>query len=74
VWFRDGCSREALARGVRGWVRNLPDGRVEAAFEGAAVDVEALVEWCRRGPGRARVVGVHVVDEVPTGEPGFAVR
>jgi acylphosphatase len=74
VWFRDGCSREAVARGVAGWVRNLPDGRVEAAFEGAAVDVEALVDWCRHGPRRARVVGVHVVDEIPTGEPGFAVR
>jgi acylphosphatase len=74
VWFRDGCAREAVARGVSGWVRNLPDGRVEAAFEGAAVDVEALVDWCRHGPRRARVVGVHVVDELPTGEPGFAVQ
>jgi acylphosphatase len=74
VWFRDACSREAFTRGVHGWVRNLSDGRVEAAFEGATDDVEALVEWCRLGPPRARVVAVEVVDELPTGEPGFAVR
>jgi acylphosphatase len=74
VWFRDGCAREARARGIDGVVRNLADGRVEAVFEGAAADVDALVEWCRRGPPRATVRGVEVVDELPTGEPGFAVR
>jgi acylphosphatase len=74
VWFRDACSREANAAGVHGWVRNLSDGRVEAAFEGAPDDVDALVAWCRRGPPRAKVVTVEVVDELPTGEPGFAVR
>jgi acylphosphatase len=52
----------------------VPDGRVEAAFEGAADDVEALVDWCRTGPPRARVVSVDVCDETPTGDPGFAVR
>lgn len=74
VWFRDGCAREARARGVHGWVRNLGDGRVEAAFEGAPTAVEALVEWCRRGPPRARVVTVDVLDELPAGERDFAVR
>jgi acylphosphatase len=74
VFFRDGCAREARTRGVDGWVRNLPEGRVEAAFEGAAVEVDALVEWCRRGPPRAVVRGLEVVEELPTGEPGFVVR
>jgi acylphosphatase len=74
VWFRDGCAREARARGVHGWVRNLPDGRVEAAFEGTPAAVDALVEWCHQGPPRARVVTVAVLDELPTGERDFAVR
>jgi acylphosphatase len=74
VWFRDGCAREARARGVHGWVRNLPDGRVEAAFEGTRAGVDALVEWCREGPPRARVVTIDVLDELPTGERDFAVH
>lgn len=76
VWFRDGCAREAAAHGVHGWVRNLPDGRVEAAFEGDASSVAALVEWCRRGPQRATVRGVEVIDELPLGDAedaGFAI-
>jgi acylphosphatase len=74
VWFRDGCAREARARGVDGWVRNRPDGSVEATFEGLAADVDALVDWCRRGPTRAQVRGVEVAEELPTGEAGFAIR
>jgi acylphosphatase len=74
VWFRESCRREAEARGVSGWVRNCPDGKVEAAFEGQPDAVEALVGWCSIGPMRARVVRVEVTDELPTGEPGFRVR
>ena len=59
---------------MHGWVRNLPDGRVEATFEGARASVDALVEWCNQGPTRARVVKVDVLEELPTGERGFAVR
>jgi acylphosphatase len=74
VWFRDGCAREAEAAGVTGWVRNLPDGRVEAVFEGEAPAVERVVRWCREGPSRARVSGLDTLDESPVGERGFAVR
>jgi acylphosphatase len=74
VWFRDGCAREARAHGVDGWVRNLADGRVEAVFEGSERSVEAVVAWCRRGPSRAQVRGLDVLEEVPLGESGFAVR
>jgi acylphosphatase len=73
VGFRVTCARQAQAAGVGGMVHNLPDGRVEAIFEGSAESVAALVAWCERGPAFAQVRGVHVVDEDPRGERGFRV-
>ncbi len=73
VWFRDSCRREAVAAGVAGWVRNLSDGTVEAAFEGPPAAVERVVEWCRSGPSGARVDAVDVSVESPVGERGFRV-
>jgi acylphosphatase len=73
VFFRDTCEREASAAGVTGYVRNLGDGRVEAAFEGEPAAVERMVAWCRQGPPRAVVEGVDVVDEEPAGDPAFRV-
>jgi acylphosphatase len=55
-------------------VRNLPDGRVEAVFEGEREKVEEMVEFCRRGPPGARVDGVEVRWEEPRGEEGFRIR
>ena len=60
VSFRAYTVDEARALGVRGWVRNLPDGRVEAEAEGAREAVEALVGWCRHGPPAARVESMQV--------------
>jgi acylphosphatase len=75
VWFRDQCRQEASARGVTGWVRNLPDRRVEAVFEGSPEAVDALVTWCHDGPPRARVAGVEAQEETPVGEDqGFSIR
>ena len=75
VWFRDSCRREAERQGVGGWVRNLPNGRVEAVFEGSDDAVAAMVEWCRRGPRRARVEHVEVVEEsAEEGLRSFEVR
>lgn len=74
VWFRDGCGEQARRLGVSGWVRNLPDMRVEAVFEGEAEAVEAAVEWCRVGPPHARVTGVDVRDEPLQGGEAFEVR
>jgi len=74
VWYRDSCRREAESSGVAGWVRNRPDGTVEAAFEGTRAAVDALVAWCRTGPIRARVVRVEEIEERPTGDAGFGVR
>jgi acylphosphatase len=71
VFFRQSCRRLAHQEGVAGWVRNLPDGRVEACFEGPAEAVSRLVEWCRRGPTGATVTAVEVLDEAPAGEIGF---
>jgi acylphosphatase len=67
------CER-ARSRGVAGHVRNLPDGEVEAVFEGKPDDVEALVEFCRRGPRGAEVQSVDVRDAQPAGLSGFDVR
>ncbi len=74
VGFRWICAQEARARGIRGFVRNLPDGRVEAAFEGPETDVEGMVEWARHGPTSARVEAVDVADEPPMGESSFQIR
>ncbi len=60
VFFRDSTRALAAELGVTGWVRNLPDGRVEARFEGPADAVRRLVEWCHRGPPGARVRDVQV--------------
>jgi acylphosphatase len=59
---------------VNGWVRNRPDGTVEAVFEGSKEAVEAMVEACRRGPRGARVDHVEVSEEQPEGLAGFTVR
>ena len=73
VFFRGSCRREALNRGVVGWVRNNPDGSVEAVFEGAEPDVEALVGWMRQGPRLARVEVADVTVEQPEGLSGFRI-
>jgi acylphosphatase len=75
VNFRYYTRRQALSRGVTGWVRNLWDGRVEAVFEGEQNDVDWMVEWCRAGPPSASVYDVEVEWEKVTGEfEGFDVR
>jgi acylphosphatase len=74
VFFRDTTRRAALSRGVAGWVRNNPDGTVEAVFEGEPDAVEALVAQTRSGPSRADVDSVDVQEEEPEGLDGFAVR
>ena len=74
VFFRETARRRALTLGVAGWIRNNPDGSVEAAFEGDAEAVERLVEFCREGPRGARVEWVDVIAEEPEGLSGFDVR
>ncbi len=75
VGFRWAVEDEARAEGVTGWVRNLPDGRVEAVFEGDEVPVRRVVEFCRGGPALARVDDVEAVREEYSGEfEGFSIR
>jgi acylphosphatase len=74
VFFRDSARREAERRGVAGWVTNRDDGTVEALFEGASGDVDALVAWCRSGPSQAHVERVDSDDTEPSGLGGFEVR
>jgi acylphosphatase len=74
VFFRDTTRREAASRGVSGWVRNRPDGTVEAVFEGDPAAVEAMLAFCREGPRGAQVDRVEVLDEKPEGLSGFEVR
>ncbi len=74
VAFRLATEREARARGLAGFVRNLPDGGVEAVFEGRAAAVEALVAWCRRGPPAARVSEFTAKPETPQAHTEFQIR
>lgn len=60
VSYRATARDEARARGLAGWVRNLPNGDVEALAQGDAAAVEAFIGWCRQGPDEARVTGVTV--------------
>lgn len=68
VCYRLETQSEARRLGVVGWVRNLPDGRVEGLFEGEDDQVDALVEWCRRGPPLAHVTDVQERDAEAAGD------
>jgi acylphosphatase len=74
VFFRDSTRQLAEREGVAGWVRNRPDGAVEAVFEGEEDAVERLVRFAREGPRGAHVERVEVADEKPEGLRGFNVR
>jgi acylphosphatase len=73
VFYRATCARLAREAGLAGHVRNLPDGRVEAVFEGPEEGVDRLVAWCRTGPEMARVDEVEIVAEQLLGDQEFRV-
>jgi acylphosphatase len=73
VWFRQSARRRAEELGVAGWVRNRPDGAVEAELEGPTDDVEVLVDWFRHGPSDAQVERVELDEVAPVGAAGFVV-
>jgi acylphosphatase len=68
VFYRSSTRRTALELGLTGWVRNLPDGRVEIVVEGEEDQVKRLIDWCRKGPPSADVKGLEVKKELHTGE------
>jgi acylphosphatase len=74
VFFRDSCARRARAAGVAGWIRNRPDGSVEAWFEGDPQAVENLVTWCREGSAQARVDRIEVQEDSPAGLEDFRIQ
>ncbi len=75
VWFRASTRDEAILLGVKGWVRNLPDGTVQALFEGERKKVEEIIGWCHKGPPGARVSKVDIFWELYKGEYGqFDIR
>ena len=75
VYYRANTRDAAREKGVKGWVRNLDDGRVEAVFEGEEDAVKAMVEWCHKGSRRAEVEDVEVEWEDAKGEfDGFDIR
>jgi acylphosphatase len=73
VFFRYETRQRARELGIAGWVRNTPDGRVEAVFEGPSKAVDEMVAWCRQGPDQADVREVDVRDEDPEGIDTFKV-
>ncbi len=75
VSFRYNTRRKANSLGVKGWVRNLSDGRVECRFEGSEQAVESMIEFCREGPRLAKVTDFEVEEEEYKGQfSDFSVR
>ena len=75
IGFRASTQHKARSLGVNGWVRNLPDGRVEVLAWGDPKPVQQFTEWCRRGPAYAHVTDVEVDESTPEpGVRGFSVR
>lgn len=68
VFFRESARVEATRLGLVGWVRNRPDGSVEAVVEGEPGMMEEFIRWCHRGPSQARVDSVGHTDAEATGE------
>lgn len=68
VFFRAETQRAATGLNLAGWVRNVPDGRVEAVFEGENENVDKMLVWCHHGPAAARVQEVVANKEPYSGE------
>jgi acylphosphatase len=65
VFFRESARERAERLGLAGWVKNLPDGRVEALFEGEPEKVREMIRWCEEGPPHATVEEVDAEFEAP---------
>ena len=68
VYYRQNTMEIAKAHAVTGWVRNLPDGRVEAVLEGDESNVKKVIEWCKVGPPKAHVEKVDTRFESYAGD------
>lgn len=74
VTFRASTRRHALDLGVTGWVKNLPDGRVEAVLCGPSNAVDQLLVWCQTGPPPARVDDIETTEEPPNDFSTFSIH
>jgi len=74
VFFRETTRRRAESAGVSGWIRNRPDGAVEAVFEGEQDAVARVLAFVEEGPRDAHVDRVEVTDEEPEGLADFSIR
>ena len=75
VFFRDSTREKAEQLGLTGWVKNLPDGRVEALFEGPSERIREMIRWCEQGPPHAEVEDVDTQFAVSEGDlTSFEVR
>jgi len=75
VFFRYSTRDRAQELKINGWVRNLPDGKVEAVFEGEKENIQQMIDWCHHGPDGAAVSNVDVAREGPSGEySGFEIK
>ena len=75
VSFRYYAKQKANSLGVKGWVKNLPSGEVEAVFEGNDDEIKQMIEWCKKGPWLAKVNNVKVEFSDYRGEfEGFEIR
>lgn len=74
VFFRWNTKKMADKLQLSGWVRNLPDGRVEAIFEGNRESIEKMIEWCKKGPSEAIVEKVEIIwEEYKSEYKGFKI-
>ena len=75
VWFRATTKQKAEQLGLTGWVRNSPEGNVEAVIEGEVNIIQEMLEWCHHGPPLAKVENVEVKNQEPTnGFNGFSIK
>jgi len=73
VFYRATTHRKALDIGINGWVRNLPDGKVEALLQGESTQVEQMLDWLWQGPSNSHVTSVQCYDEQPISTDSFIV-
>lgn len=74
VFYRDNTQQQAQKLGITGWVRNIPDGRVEALLSGEEHAVQQLLTWCKRGSPAADVSNIDIIDVPYEAHEQFIVR
>lgn len=75
VFYRARTKEKADLLGIKGYVKNLPDGSVEAVFQGEALSVTKMTNWCRKGPAAAKVEHVSIQkDEMISDVDTFQIR